>query len=65
MKAGCRRGGMPDQRAAGKSWSWELEAAESCGQGGESGDGLLLVLGGEGRAERWNRGDASVLVDII
>lgn len=56
---------MPDQRAAGKSRSGELEAPESCGQGGERGDGLLLVLGGEGRAERRNRGDASILVRII
>lgn len=64
-KAGCRWGGMPDQRGAGKPGSRELEAAESCGQGGESGAGLLLVLGGGGRAERWNRGDASILVHII
>lgn len=45
--------------------SQELEAAESCGQGGESGDRLLLMLGGEGKAERWNRGDASILVHRI
>lgn len=60
MKAGW--GGLPDWGAAGESRRGELEAAESCGQGGESGDGLLLRLGGGGRAERWNRGDASGLV---
>lgn len=30
---------MLEQRAAGKLWNWKLEAAESCGQGSESGDG--------------------------
>lgn len=65
MEAGCQWGRTPDQRAAGKSRSRELEAPESCGQGGESGDGLRPVRGGEGRAERWKRGDALVLVQRI
>jgi len=64
VKAGCRRGGMPERRAAGKSRRRELEAAESCGQGGESGARLLLVRGGEGRAQGWHRGDAPIGVRV-